>query len=412
MLRRPSVLYRRLRPTASLFRFTLATGTVLGDDAITSVTIKRGSTDPGGGVSPSTLEIGLSGYAAIRSGEPCEFALTGYGAQLLAGYTGANANVIQPRFSGRVGKQTVDDQGLLQFTTILAASWTAQLGRVKNSYHPSAGTPVGTVLDRLLTAPALPALTGPVRLAPPDHFGTVFATPDEPLTYSDIDAWTTDLGVTVRETRAGGQQIMSHQQRMATATDNMDVLLPVLRSEALSPATWEQASETTPRNQRVTWGSGAGTNSDTWGDLQDPYALVVDHDMTHVKFNNEGQPRAEGYRLRALEWESSYSLPTVNVDLGALISSPRRYDQYLAADLMAMEVGAAVYLSGDWHHQLAGIHFATAITETITPAGWRVSLSLAPSQQVVGEVSPTVPARAWDSATYPWSDESRSWANA
>ena len=156
-------------------------------------------------------------------------------------------------------------------------------------------------------------------------------------------------------------------------------------------------------------GLGNGTNSDTWGNLQDPYAVVVEHDLSQARFNNEDQPRAEGYRLRALEWDGSYSIPSVEIDLLHLITSPRRYDRDQAARLLTMEIGDPVYLSGDWHHQLQGIHFATGITENITGAGWSLTFSISPAQTVVGSVSPTVPARVWDSATYPWSDESRTW---
>jgi hypothetical protein len=77
--------------------------------------------------------------------------------------------------------------------------------------------------------------------------------------------------------------------------------------------------------------------------------------------------------------------------------------------LLVLEAGSPIYLSGDWHHQLQGIHFAVGITETITGAGWTLNLELAPSYHVVGSISPTVPARVWDSATYAWSAESRTW---
>lgn len=405
---RPGRLYRKLSPDQALFRFALEDGTDLRDGAITGVTIKRGDGSPGGGVSPSTLEVGLSGHAAVRSGLHCSLSLTTYGAQLLADRVGATASVITSRFSGRIGRQHVDDRGRRQRATMLAASWTAQLGRVQKSYTPTVGENIATVIAELMTSPALPRLSTPTRLASPDQYGTVHQAEDA-QTYSDIGKWTSDLGLTVRETRAGGQQIMTHAQRWADAVDRMAGRIPVIRSQALAPAKWQQDSEGVPRNQRLTWGSGAGTNTATWGDVDDPLAVVVDHDLTHARFNNEDQVRSEGFRLRALEWESAYAIPDVEIDLLHLITSPRKYDRDQASELLTLEVGAPIYLSGDWHSQLQGIHFVTGVTESITGTGWSLSLSLAPAQNVVGSVSPTVPARAWDSATYPWSYESRRW---
>ena len=65
--RRPSRLYRRLKPTQPLFQFTTETGTDLRDDYITGVTVHRGAGDPGGGVAASTLEVGLSVFGTVQS---------------------------------------------------------------------------------------------------------------------------------------------------------------------------------------------------------------------------------------------------------------------------------------------------------------------------------------------------------
>lgn len=411
MSTRPGRLYRRLTPTAPLFEFALEDGTRLTDSSITGVTIKRGDGSPGGGVSPSTLEVGLSGHAAVRSGLHCSLSLTTYAAQLLASRVGATASVIAPRFSGRIGRQHVDDRGRRQRATMLAASWTAQLGRVRTTYTPTVGENIATVIAALMTSPALPRLSSPIRLATLDQYGTVHQAQDE-QTYGDIGKWTSDLGLTVRETRAGGQQIMTHAQRWSTAVDQMTGRIPIIRSQALAPAKWQQDSEGIPRNHRITWGVGASTNMATWGNVSDPNAVIVDHDLTHARFNNEDQVRSEGFRLRALEWESAYAIPDVQIDLLQLITSPKKYDRDQASELLSLEVGAPIYLSGDWHSNLQGIHFVTGVTETITGAGWTLALSLAPSHLVVGSVSPSVPARAWASATHPWRDETRTWGAA
>ena len=246
---RPGRLYRKLTPDQPLFRFTTEQGTDLRDGALTGLTIKRGNGSPGGGIAPSTLEAGLTGFAAIQSGNHCTLSLTSYGAQLLADRVGASASSIQPRFTGRVGKQTVDDRGRRQRTTMYAASWTAQLGQVAKSYTPTVGENIATVISELMTSPALPRLNGPIRMATPDQYGTVHQQEDE-QTYSNIGKWTSDLGLLVRDHRAGTQQLMTHAQRWDDALERMDYWLPVIRSQALAPSSWEQSSTTIPRNQR------------------------------------------------------------------------------------------------------------------------------------------------------------------
>lgn len=408
---RPGRLYRKLQPDRALFRFRLEDDTDLRDDRITGVTIKRGDGSPNAGVSPSTLEVGLSVFAGLRSGQHCDLSLTTYGAQLLGDRVGATPEVIQPRFTGRIGQQYVDDRGTRRLATLMGASWTAQLGRVGKSYTPTVGENISAVIGQLMTSPALPRLSAPTRMAPGDQYGTVHQEQD-PQTYSDIGKWTTDLGLHVRETRAGVQQLMTHTQRWDDALNRMSNRVPVIRAQALAPARWEQDSDGIPRSHRLTWGSGASTVTSRWGDEDDPNAVIVNHDLTHARFNNEDQVRAEGYRLRSLEWETSYSIPEVTIDLLHLIMSPRRYDRDQAAELLSLEVGSPVYFSGDWPIQLQGIQFTTGITENITGAGWSLTISLAEAPNVVGNVSPTVPARVWASATYPWRDESRTWGAA
>lgn len=405
---RISRLYRKLQPERPLFRLTLEDGTDLRDDRLTGVTIKRGDGSPDAGVSPSTLEAGLSVFAGVRSGQHCEMSLTTYGAQLLGDLTGATPNVVQPRFVGRIGRQHVDDRGRRQMTTLMGASWTAQLARVRKGYTPSVGENILTVISELMTSAALPRLSPPTRLASGDQYGTVHQAQD-PQTYSDIGRWTTDLGITVRDTRAGVQQMMTHPQRWEDALTRMSTRIPIIRSQALAPAQWEQSSEGIPRNHRVTWGYGTGTDTGLWGDDDDLKAVVVEHDLTHARFNNEDQVRAEGYRLRALDWETGYSIPEIEIDLLHLITSTRQYDRDQAAELISLEVGAAVYFSGDWPIQLQGIQFVTGVSETISGTGWSLNLSIAEAATVVGTGTPTVPARVWDSATYPWDDESRTW---
>lgn len=405
---RPGRLYRKLQPAQPLFQFTTEAGTLLRDDMITGVTINRGDGSPAAGVKPSTLEVGLSVFGSVQSNNHCELSLTSYGAQLLANRTGASAAGIRARFAGRVGKQSVDDRGRRQITTMLASSWASQLGRVAGEYTPAPGAGIGIVIGQMMTSAALPRLAPPTRLAPPDHYGIVHEVPT-PQTWSDIGRWTSDLGITVRETRLGGHQIMSHAQRWQDALDAMPGRAPLIRGQALAPASWEQPADSIPRNHLLRWGVSGGTAAAEFGAVDDPHAVVVEHDVTHARFNNEDQIRSEGQRRRYIDFNGNYSISSLKIDLLGLITSPSPYDRQQAARLLSMQVDDAVYLSGDWYGNLQGIHFATGITETISGSGWSVNLSISPSHLVVGEISPAVPARVWASATYPWRDETRTW---
>lgn len=408
-----SRLYRKLNPTASLFRFNTSGGLLLGDESIQSIAINRGQDSPGGGVHPSTLEVAVNGlYTTIRNGESCELALTGYGSELIAGLIGADASIIQPRFTGRIGQQEIEDRGRSQTTTYLGSSLSAQYPALSTKHTATKGEAVTDVIKRLMTPVAVPSPT-PVNMATPGTYGTVWTVPTEPGTYSDlITQYTEDLGILVRETRSGTPQILNHKQRHDSAIAGLANSIPLTRSQAISPATWKQSNDTRPRNYRLIYtGSGGGQVSAIYGDPADTAAEVVDLDMTHIQFLDPVQAEREAFARRARDWVSSYSIPSITIDLLYLISSPFEYHRLQAAKLLQMQVGDPLYFSNDWINQLRGIQYSTGITESISPDSWTFEISLAPSHVVTGEISPDIPARAWESATYPWADETRSWDN-
>lgn len=412
----PRRLYRALQPTGPLFQLAVG-GDTYSDDEITSVTIKRGGQDSGGGITPSTLEVQLPSRQGVASGAATALDLTSYGADLLATLCGVSASQVRARFAGRVGRQTITDEASRstkagrQTTTMKAASWTAQLSHVNRTYACPKSQGVATMLTNLLTSPMLPAMTAPSIKVGGGELGFVAAAQD--ITFRDLDKWTTTIGVTIRETRAGARQILGHAQRNRDALAALDTVPPLTRSQALSPATWEQPSEVIPENQHVKWGSTAplGYREQTFGDYDNPNVPVADHDLTHVYWSttNDAQPVQEGYRLRATLWDKVYRLPSVTVDLLYLVTSPRDYHRAQAAYLLALEVGDPVYLSGDWHSNLRGICYAVGIDERITGTKWELTLSLASSYATTGFASPDVPARVWDSSTYQWNQDMQSW---
>lgn len=410
-MRRPGRLYRSLKPSAPLFEFSVDDGTVLTDDQLRSITIKRGKTGAGGGVHPSTAEVAIAGFGSVRTGLNCSLKLTGAGAALVADLGRGTAANIAPRFTGRIGRQLVDDTGSSSDTTFLAASWTAQLPGDGTAPAITKGLAVATAITRLMTPPTLP-LSAPVRMADHAAHGTVYLPPEPGSTYADlIGKYTTDLGILVRETRLGGRQILTHQFRRDRAQFTMAGAPTLTRSQALSPARWEQGNETMPRNHRLLYVNSADELvARTYGDPDSTTTERVDVDMSHIKFADDTQASMEAYARRAADWTSSYSIPSITIDLLLLLTSPHAMHRAQAGRLLSMEVGDPMFLSEDWHPQLQGIHYAEALNETITPDSWTLELGLVPAHAAIGEISPAVPARTWEAANHPWSADPRTWA--
>lgn len=403
MAKGDSRLWRKLGATRDLFVFTYGS-TVLDDSLIRSAVVHRGGSE----AAPSTLEVSTIAYSSVSVGDNCSLSLTEYGSNLLLGSSSSGA---RPRFTGRLGRQTVEDIGRRQFSNYYAASITAQHPALKKEWTFSAGSSVRDAISTILNPPSLPATTV-VSLDSTAKYGTL----NENLTgtYSDlIGKLTDDLGIQARTTRSGSIQLLTKEYISRTAEANLANVYPIARHQALAPAEWEQANETRPRTYKVLFRDAAGTLiTGTYGDPADPLAEVIELDMSYVRFADDTQPRRTASALRAQEWLSGYSLPRLKVDLLMLFSSGKDFDLWQARSLLGMESGAPVYLSGDWHSNLRGISYAEDITETITPDEWSLEFSLKPSQEVTGIISPVVPARIWAQASYPWMDETREWGQA
>lgn len=397
-------LWRKTGATNPLFRFTYGS-TVLDDSSISSVAIHRG----GEGAAPSTLEVATDVFGSVATGEPCSLALTPYGAGLLLGDSSSSTAT---RFVGRLGQQSIDDRGKRQYTTYYGASITAQHPAIKRKYSFPASTPVRDVIRTILNPPSLPPLTV-VNMDEVGNYGVIY----EAIVNQDyselIGKMTTDLGIVARNTRAGDIQLLTNAWRNATAVAGLADGYPLARSQGLAPAQWEQANDTNPRNILLKYReTGNVLVQDTYGDPGDVNAEVVELDMSYIRFLNDAQPRLEATARRSREWLTAYALPSLKVDLLLLLSSGKSYDLWQARRLLAMQVHDPIYLSGDWHNNLRGIHYAEEITETITPNEWTLDFSLLPSQEVTGHISPDIPARIWGQANYPWGTETRKWAQA
>lgn len=402
---KPGHLYRTLErigvPTP-LLTVTGDTFTVT-DDQITSASISHGGTDPSPGIQPSTCEAVLQRPSWIKTGESFAVALTTAAAGALALHTNTSTISIQNRFTGRVGRQTnTDDAGRLT-ANMTAASWSAQLSRIRTDYYLPAGLSVHDALRFLCAPDALPAISW-MDYGDADVLAATIAA----ATFKDTATkFTSDIGTLVRDTRDGTLEAWSLPYRKTWAAARLADRYPLTRSQAISPATWDQPNEDIPVKVRADWIAADGT----------PYArssggtaetIVERHDWTHI----QAQTAALDMHFEALVnqgWNRLFRLPTVTVDLLHLLASPLTYHRGQAGMLLALNAGDPIGLSGDWPTHLRGVHFVTGITETITKDQWTLDLSLVPYSLVIGETSPTVPAMVWDSATYPWDEETRAW---
>lgn len=410
-----SRLWRKLGVTQPLVRVWNNAGLDLNDHVIQSIKISRGSSEPEDGIHTPTAEVAVNTFDEVRSDEKFRIDLTAYATNLISELCGADRDKIRPRFYGRIGRETVTDiTTRKRRMTLYAASWDAQLRNIKTKYTPSYNENVASFLIRTAAAPGsgLPSRPEWTRPATGEQYGYVRRTDEEPVTYSEaIDKWAKDIGLYVQTRRDGSNRILTHELRWQWALDRLQTEMPITRSHAVSPATWEQPSADIPKSHRVLWSNTDGDQAGSWGwNVENPNMPVEIHDMSHVRWwTNEFQPKASGRTYQQRNMLTQYRLPSITFDILRLLTSSSHPQRRQAAQLISLEPGDPVFLSGDWHLQLRGIHFAVGIEESITPDGWEITLNLADSREVVGEASPRVPPRTWESAQFQWMNASGTW---
>lgn len=402
---RPGRLHRTLRRIGIPTPLVTVTGNnfTVSDTDVTSLSMTHGGTDPSPGIQPSTCEAVIQRPAWIKTGQDFTVSLTAAAAAALAARTTIPANRFTERFTGRVGSQVNTDTPKGLSARLKAASWSAQLSRVDVEPWLGAGTAVNDAIRFLCTSPALPEIDF-------WNFGTFDelheSIPD--ATYSNTMASvSSDIGVLVRDTRAGRLEAWPLEHRMQQAADQIGTQYPLTRSQALSPATWEQPNEDMPAKVRADWIAADGTPY-AISSGGTPESIVERHDWTHIR----ARTGSLNLRFRALvnqAWDRIFRLPSVKVDLLYLLASNNPYHRGQAGMLLSLNAGDTIGLSGDWYSNLQGLHVVTGIDEQITGSAWTLTLSLAPHKLVFGEESPPVPALVWESATYPWRDEPRTW---
>lgn len=421
---RVSRLWRRLGLTQPLIRIWSEEDPdfAMNDHEIKSITINRGSANSVIGQQDHTMEVNTIASRGSRTDRPLHCDLTTYGANRLADLTGADPSIIKPRYFGRIGRQTIDDKGGIWdpskwHTNVFCSKWQSQLENSDRVGNQISGNTVMYLFDHFMNPeysnlPYLPTAEFP---SPESHYGVMqndYDLSTAKITYSDFARkYFDDPGFYVQNTRAGADRVLTLAYRWSVALARLDYQVPITRSQAISPATWEQPNENRPRNHRVIWKDSNGHRSAMTGyDVNDVRVPLVDHDIGHIRFYDDYQPLHLNYLSYGAERvDSGYRLPSVTIDLIRLIDSPLPAHRAQARQLLGLEMGDPVFLGGDWYVNTQGVSFASGITEKITGDRWDLELSLTPSIATVGEWSPDIAPMTWEAARIPWNSGNWPW---
>lgn len=418
---RPGRLARTLaKITAANPAFALysePTGPIYDAD-IHGATIHRGKAGRGGGYHPSIMEVDVRGaLPASLSGDNCRLFLRDLAAADLAAHTGTTAAAIMYRFQGRAGKLSVTDTGRRFSTTLSATSWLARQGTLGTRVvYPQAGW----TLDRLFSESLDLAGTGAPRgvtITFSGDFDPIAAAQDPVLFSEAATRYGSDIGIYFRETREGHTNVYTLPQRKLEADNKAAAQLPLTRSQAISPAAWEQANEYPAFVFEFNVTNPDGNIVTRTIDVPVPGEALrgtVHEDWSYIQSDTSGtsgQLYMEAYGRVLESTARRYSLPSISVDLLHLLGSDKQYHRDQAGQLLTMEAGDPVFLSGDWPAAVQGAHFAEGITEKIGPDEWTLELALVPYAHGVGAgPQPTIRPRVWDSlGTARWDDLTQKW---
>lgn len=394
----------------------------MNDHDITSITINRGGSNSVIGLQDHTMEVNTIASRGARTDKPIHCDLTTYGANRLADLTGATASLIKPRYFGRIGRQTIEDLGGIWdpskwHTNVYCSKWQSQLENSDRVGNQISGQTVMYLFDHFMNPeysnlPYLPKAEFP---SPDAHYGAMINDYDlgtAKITYSEFARkYFDDPGFYVQNTRKGADRVLTMQYRWSVAMSRLENQIPITRSQAISPATWEQPNEDRPRNHRVYWTDDSGPRTSVTGpDPSDVRIPLVEHDIKHIRFYTDHQPLHRNYAAYGADRsDSGYRLPSVTIDLLRLIASDEPSHRVQARQLLNLEMGDPVFLGGDWYVNTQGVSFASGIVEKITPDRWDLELSLTPSYPTVGEWSPDIAPQTWESARIPWNSANWPW---
>lgn len=411
---RPGRLYRLLptavpRPLFSFYSPSLS----LYDEEISGVTITRGQDSRTGEVSPTVLELDAPGTVVPVNGEICRFFLRETAAAALGPIVSKTGDEIMHRFQGRMGAVTVEDHGNRTSSNFGASSYTAQLLQSPRASQALAGQTVKRVIQDMFHLLDGGVISG-ISVEFAGDYDTVPRTVESGLFSDYAGKFAGDLGIMIRETRDGRQQVLPHDYRRQLAIGPQLSSMPHLtRWQTVAPATWQQSNESPAARLDYQVTNENGNVVTRTAELDQPWNTVetLTADWSYIQPTTD-QLFYEAYGRVYARSTRQFRLPEVKVDILRLITSPYAYDRLQAGNLLALEVGDPVMLAADWDPRIEGVHFAQGIKETITGDAWEMTLQLHPMAHVLGAVSPTVPARVWAAARGPWSADTRTWGAA
>lgn len=412
-----SALYRRFS-TAPHPMFELTVGGVpYPDSSLTGVTIHHGSTDPGGGYHAATLQADVLGLLNATMDMPVSFQLTDAFATWLRTRTGRNVH--QVRFTGRAGSMDVDDRGdgriPAHITHLSAASWAALLSNARRVLPTSADAAMNTLLRMAFAHPQLPTEIN-VIAGSTDSFDTLWVA-DGMKTFRQIMTdYAESVGILCIQRKNGDVALRTMLMRRADIAGLAAKDPAILRYQVLSPGKWSQPVDavSTQYTMKVRTSADAVPGVLTWPSRSN--GVLVPLDVQELDWSNINR-RTDNWRafLDAESFRSNNArlgITEIAIDMGLLITRGEEYDRWVAARVLTLEHGDPVFFGGDWPSIIAGTMIVTEITEEITPDSWRITLTLNSVRNALGTLDqdlPTVPARVWNQARWPWDADTTSW---
>lgn len=421
MTGRPGLLKRTLAQGGeNLFELSLAGSGLYTYEQFGDVAISHGKDSPGGGMTVATMSCRVQDTIPAGAQRRARLRLSGALANRITEGTGYTADSIRHRFTGRIGADTITDRSdrHSRYTEIQCSSWTSLL---KNGKRSTVFYANGLVLASLRNAFAHPSFVNaniaPVNFPDTAHSDRSFELEGNEFRFSEaITKYGSDIGILIQQQRDGSISLLPITKRIELLNSRISSTWPLLRSEAISPAIWEQHVETASKQYTLKW----LTEDDTVYDWVWPLpvganpGLIVeteDVDWSNIRTVTDNYRRY----MDALNYETNamrHTLSSVKIDLLMLLKSSRYYDRRIAVQMLALNEGDPLYLSGDWPTAITGPQLVQGIDEKITADEWTLELSLTHPRNTLGLLAaetPTVPPKVWDSARTAWNSTAGTW---
>ncbi|AYN56966.1 minor tail protein [Arthrobacter phage Atraxa] len=417
---KPGRLRRVLTPiVGNAFLFALYTPAYGAyEDEIISITINRGVDGRNVGSNPTTAEVSLKGRRdGFETGKVMRVFLRDDPGAALSTYIYSTPGKIATRFDGRLGTVGIDDDGKRATTDIAGSSWIAQMNYSPASFTPVKGQTIAAILSNMVKAnEPLRGIVFKTNIGPINILNWV--TNERTLFRDGVGKFAADIGIILQERRNGETWAHTHVQRNVDSNNKAvsPYIYPLMRAQGIAPARYEQPNERPAKRVEFKIVNESGGQAVRTAEIANPGGELRETesvDWTQFQVTAvDNQLYREAY---ARVYESSsrlYRLPKITIDILHLLKDGSAYSRHILRQVLEMEVGEPVFLSGDWPNKLQGAHFAEGITEEINSEEWKITLSLVPHLVATGYPSPAFKPRAWDSVDYAWQDETREWNQA